>query len=74
MGGQTVHVVAPPRVTSNPNGQVPEDAWFVPYWWVGTTDNEGMANMKMVAGKVGEVTFPILQNSQAIKPFEKLLL
>ncbi len=43
------------------------------FWWVESSDNEALANMKMVASTSEKVTFPVLQNTKTLKPFDRLV-
>jgi hypothetical protein len=39
---------------------------FVPYWWVQTTSDESMANMRMAVTKVEGYAIPLLQNIASV--------
>lgn len=70
-GHQMVYAYAPSKPGDKTKLDAP-DVMFVPYWWVDAVDDESKANMKFVSSTVDGVTFPVLQNIQVIKPYEKL--
>ncbi len=47
---------------------------FVPYWWVESTTNEKLVNMRRASMKRGNVTFEVLQNTKAISKHQRLYL
>ena len=67
---------APMRGTKPPTAEAPWDKKVVmsAFWWIKTTDDQAEGNLKRVTKSVGDWTFDILENSKAIKPFEKLYI
>ena len=39
---------------------------LVPYWWVQTTSDESIANMRMAVTKVDGDVAPVLQNTESV--------
>ena len=47
---------------------------IVAFWWVATTPDKALANMRLEHVTVsGGMKVPVLRNTQSIKPFSKLL-
>ena len=73
-----VHVGKTPiYATSLPRPSNQEDVGkysFVPYWWVENTTEEAAANMHLASVKIDNVSFPVLQNTRALKLNERLLV
>ena len=51
-----------------------DDMTIVAFWWVATTPDKALANMRLEHVTVsGGMKVPVLKNTQVIKPFSKLL-
>ena len=47
---------------------------FVPFWWVGSTADSSMVNMKYVSRKIGEFSLTMLQNTKKVEKHERLMV
>ncbi len=67
---------SPQRPTKAPTESDPWPKHIVmsAYWWIKTTDTQAEANLKRTSTTVTGWTIDVLENTKAIKPFEKFVI
>ena len=71
VGGVMVYPSAPNKPDKN---EELDKYMFTPFWWVTKTSDPELANMAFASHKIGKVSFPILHNTHALHPNQRLYL
>ena len=64
---------SPSKVKSERVGDWKKDTLLSAFWYVQVSTDETAANMKIVKIEIGGYMFPMLENSRALKTFDKLM-
>ena len=68
------YIEPPPKVKSNDASTWSKSTVFVPFWWVGTTDDMSLVNMQEVPKTHNGITIPARVNSKALKKGDLLMM
>ncbi len=69
-----LYLEAPTKPISDDSKEWKKYCVFAAYWWVSTSDEQSDCNMKYTKVNVDSCTFCVLENSESVKAFEKLVV